>query len=132
MPGGPKGFTETERRRRRERIFRWLAVVHAGPLGMAVAGHPELGRRYPEGYARCPGHPSLVCRASGGVPRVCLPRRFEELAESARRGGRKRRGFEAQRIEELERCLDLLDREKPDFAPVWELTRAMLREAQGY
>ncbi len=132
MAGGKGALTETERRRRRVRIFRWLAAVHAGPLGMAMAGHPELGRRYPEGYAHCPGHPSLACRTSGGVPRVCLPRRFEELAESARRGGKKRRGLEAHRVEEIHRCLELLDREKPEFAPVWELTRAMLREAQSY
>ena len=132
MSEGQKALTETERRRRRERIFRWLAAVHSGPLGMAIAGHGELGRRYPEGYARCPGHPALACRASGGVPRVCLPRRFEDLAESARRGGRRRRSLEARRVEELSLCLDLLTEEKPEFAPVWELTRAMLREAQSY
>ena len=131
MSKGPRALTETERRRR-ERIFRWLAGVHAGPLRMALAGHGELGPRFPEGYARCPGHPALACRTSGGVPRVCLPRRFEELAESARRGGKKRRSLEARRVEELFLCLDLLSEEKPEFAPVWELTRAMLREAQSY
>ncbi len=130
MPGGKRTLTETERRRRRERIFRWLAAVHSGPLGMAMAGHPELGRRFHEAYARCPGHPKLVCGSAGGVPRVCLPRRLEELAESARRGGRRRRGFEDRRVEEIRACLDLLEEEKPEFAPVWEFTRTLLREAQ--
>jgi len=29
-------------------------------------------------------------------------------------------------------CLDLLTKEKPEFAPVWEFTRAMLQKAQSY
>ena len=61
-----------------------------------------------------------------------MPRRFEELAESTLRGGTKRRSLEARRVEERFLCLDLLSEEQPEFAPVWELTRAMLQKAQSY
>lgn len=130
MSEGRPALTETERRRRRERIFRWLAALHSGPLGMAMAGRPELARAYAQVYARCPGHPALACRVSGGVPRVCLLRRLEELAESARRGGPGRRRREEVWIEELLACLSLLEREKPEFAPIWRLTREKLEEAR--
>ncbi len=130
MGGGRPALTETERRRRRERIFRWLAALHSGPLGMAMAGHPELARRYPEVYARCDGHPELACRVTGGVPRVCLSRRLEQLAESARRGGPGRRRREEAWIRELERCLSHLERVKPEFAPIWRITREKLAEAR--
>jgi len=121
--------TETEIRRLRERLYRRLAAVHAGPLGMALTGHPELASAYAEAYARCPGHPELPCRAAGGVPAVCLPRQFEELAESARRGGERRRKSEAHRIRALLLCVDLLESTRPgSFAPVWELTREALKE----
>ncbi len=119
---------ETELRRLRERTYRRLAAIHAGPLGMALAGHPELAPAYPEAYARCPGHPQLVCRAVGGVPAVCLPRQFEELAESARRGGVRRRQGEARRIRSLLLCLEVLEATRPPaFAPIWRLTREVLQ-----
>ena len=130
MSEGRFALTETERRRRRERIFRWLAALHSGPLGMAMAGYPELARAYDEVYARCPGCPALACRVSGGVPRVCLPRRLEALAESARRGGPGRRRREEVWIAELQTCLTFLEREKPEFAPIWRLTREKLAEAR--
>ncbi len=124
---GPRN--ETELRRLRERTYRWLAAVHAGPLGMALAGHPELAPAYAEAYARCPGHPELACRAAGGVPAVCLPRQFEELAESARKGGLRRRQSEARRVRSLLRCAEVLEAAQPPaFAPIWRLTRNALEE----
>ena len=125
--GASSPLPESKRRRQRERVYRWLAAVHSGPLGMALAGHPELAPRYREAYSRCPGHEGLSCGLAGGVPSTCLPRRFEELAESAKKGGRRRREAEAERLRELLLCTGLLEQSQPpDFAPLWERTREIL------
>ncbi len=126
-------MTESDRRRQRSRRYEWLAAVFSGPLGMALAGHPELGTRYPSVYATCPGHPDLACRDVGGVPRVCLVRRFENLAESARKGGLKRRRTEAQRVRELLLCLDALEAGwSAQFKPVLAITRQALKDDLRY
>jgi len=49
------------RRARHARYLR-LAAAHAGPLGPALLGHPELGPLYGEAYARCSGAEGLACQ----------------------------------------------------------------------
>lgn len=103
---------EVQLRRARRAMYLRLAAWHAGPLGLAWAGRPELAPRYPEAYARCGGAPGLAC-AGVGEPRVCLVRRLERLARSAERGGRRRRAQEKALVEELLLCVGHLQKELP-------------------
>ncbi|APD09206.1 hypothetical protein [Thermus brockianus] len=87
---------EVELRRARHALYLRLATAHAGPLGPALLGHPELASRYAEAYATCGGAEGLPCQGVGGEPRVCVVRRLEHLAYSALRGvkgGGSRRGL---------------------------------------
>jgi len=95
------------RRVRRARFLR-LAALHAGPLGPALVGRPDLAPLHEEAYASCPGAAGLACEGVGGVPRVCLTRRLEHLAHSALRGGKGRRSQEKAYVEGLLTCMRLL------------------------
>ncbi|KOX89286.1 hypothetical protein BVI061214_00444 [Thermus aquaticus] len=75
-------------RRARHAQYLRLAAAHAGPLGPALLGHPELAPLYEKTYATCSGAPGLPCEGVGGEPRVCLVRRLERLAQSSLRGAK--------------------------------------------
>ncbi|BCP65126.1 hypothetical protein TthHB5008_00600 [Thermus thermophilus] len=124
---------EVQLRRARRAMYLRLAAWHAGPLGLAWAGRPELAPRYPEAYARCGGAPGLACAGVGGEPRVCLVRRLERLARSAERGGRRRRAQEKALVEELLLCVGHLQKElPPEFLPLLEATEKALRQDLDY
>jgi hypothetical protein len=120
------------RRVRRARFLR-LAALHAGPLGPALVGRPDLAPLHEEAYASCPGAAGLACEGVGGVPRVCLTRRLEHLAHSALRGGKGRRSQEKAYVEGLLTCMRLLKRTFPsELLPVLELTERALQEDLAY
>lgn len=124
---------EVEVRRARHAQYLRLAAAHAGPLGPALLGHPELASLYEKAYATCSGAPGLPCEGVGGEPRVCLVRRLEHLARSALRGGKRRREQEREVVEGLLVCMaHLKDRFPPEFAPVLEATRAFLEKDRNY
>lgn len=121
-------------RRSRNRRYRRLAAVFAGPMGPALIGHPELAGTQAEIDQRCPGAPGLLCEATGGMPRSCWVRRLEALALSATKGGKRRRGQEARRIGmEALPCLEFLARRwPPQWAPVLEYTKEQLEADLRY
>lgn len=122
-----------EVRRARHALYLRLAAVHAGPLGPALLGHPELAPRYSEAYAACGGAEGLPCQGVGGEPRVCVVRRLEHLAYSALRGGKRRREQERVLVEGLLRCVAHLKREFPlEFLPVLEATESYLEKDLKY
>ena len=124
---------EVEVRRARHARYLRLAAAHAGPLGPALPGHPELAPLYEKAYARCSGAPGLSCQGVGGEPRVCLVRRLEHLARSALRGGQRRRAQEREVVEGLLVCMaHLKDQFPPEFAPVLEATRSFLEKDLKY
>ncbi|MDM7324625.1 MAG: hypothetical protein P3W93_006525 [Thermus sp.] len=124
---------EVEIRRARHATYLRLAAAHAGPLGPALLGHPELAPLYPKAYAACGGAKGLPCAGVGGEPRVCLARRLEHLAYSALRGGQRRREQERVIVEELMVCVGHLAREfPPEFAPVLEATHKFLEKDLTY
>ncbi|TBH21191.1 hypothetical protein [Thermus thermamylovorans] len=124
---------EVEIRRARHALYLRLAAAHAGPLGPALLGRPELAPRYQEAYAACGGAEGLPCAGVGGEPRVCVVRRLERLARSALRGGKRRREQERAVVEGLLVCLEHLTREfPPEFGPLLEATRAHLERDLRY
>jgi hypothetical protein len=124
---------EVEVRRARHAQYLRLAAGHAGPLGMALLGHPELAPLYEKAYATCSGAEGLPCQGVGGEPRVCLVRRLEHLAWSALRGGRRRREQERRVVEGLLRCMAHLKGEFPrEFLPVLEATQDFLQKDLDY
>lgn len=124
---------EVEIRRARHAAYLRLAAAHAGPLGPALLGHPELAPLYPKVYAACSGAEGLPCAGVGGEPRVCVVRRLEHLAYSALRGGKRRREQEKAMVEGLLVCMNHLSREfPPEFAPVLEATRKVLEKDLRY
>ncbi|MGC8876650.1 hypothetical protein [Thermus sp.] len=124
---------EVEVRRARHAQYLRLAAVHAGPLGPALLGRPELAPLYEGAYAHCSGAQGLPCQGVGGEPRVCLVRRLERLAWSALRGGKRRREQEGELVEGLLRCMDHLKREfPPEFLPVLEATQEFLQKDLDY
>ncbi len=82
---------EARLRHARSALYQRLAIGHAGPLGLALLGYPELAPRYPEAYGACPGAPGLAGQGVGGIPKVCVANRLAHLARSALRGGERRR-----------------------------------------
>jgi hypothetical protein len=69
----------------------------------------------------------------GGEPRVCLVRRLERLAQSALRGGKRRREQEKALVEGLlHRVAHLKDQFPLEFAPVLEATRSFLEKDLQY
>jgi hypothetical protein len=124
---------EVEVRRARHAQYLRLAAAHAGPLGPALLGHPELAPLYEQAYATCSGAPGFPCQGVGGEPRVCLVRRLEHLARSALRGGKRRREQEKQVVEGLIACMIHLKGEfPPEFLPVLEATRSFLEKDLQY
>lgn len=124
---------EVEIRRARHAAYLRLAAAHAGPLGPALLGHPELAPLYSKAYAACGGAEGLPCAGVGGEPRVCLVRRLEHLAYSALRGGKRRREQEKAMVEGLLVCLGHLAREfPPEFTPLLVATRKFLEKDLGY
>ncbi len=124
---------EVAKRRARRALYLRLATVHAGPLGPALLGLPELAPSWEEAYRHCPGAPGLPCQGVGGEPRTCLARRFLHLSRSALRGGRKRRAQEKAMVEGLLRCVAVLRANQPEgFSPVWEATQKALEEDLAY
>lgn len=124
---------EVEIRRARHAAYLRLAAAHAGPLGPALLGHPELAPLYPQAYATCSGAKGLPCAGVGGEPRVCVVRRLEHLAYSALRGGKRRREQEKAMVEGLLACMGHLAREfPPEFTPVLEATRQVLEKDLAY
>ncbi|AEV15386.1 hypothetical protein TCCBUS3UF1_3380 [Thermus sp. CCB_US3_UF1] len=124
---------EVEVRRARHALYLRLAAVHAGPLGPALLGHPELAPLYPKAYAACGGAEGLACAGVGGEPRVCVVRRLAHLAKSALRGGRRRREQEKAMVEGLLLCMAHLQREfPPEFSPVLQATQEALRKDLRY
>ncbi|GAA6732270.1 hypothetical protein [Thermus sp. 93170] len=124
---------EVELRRARHALYLRLATAHAGPLGPALLGHPELASRYAEAYATCGGAEGLPCQGVGGEPRVCVVRRLEHLAYSALRGGKRRREQERALVEGLLRCIAHLERAfPPEFLPVLEATQTYLEKDLKY
>ncbi|AFV75277.1 hypothetical protein Theos_0195 [Thermus oshimai JL-2] len=124
---------EVEIRRRRHARYLRLAAAHAGPLGLALLGHPELAPRYLEAYGSCPGAEGLPCAGVGGEPGVCLVRRLEHLGRSALRGGQKRRAQEKAMVEGLLLCMGQLKKSfPPEFLPVLSATEAELRADLAY
>jgi hypothetical protein len=124
---------EVEIRRARHAQYLRLAAAHAGPLGPALLGHPELAPLYEQAYATCSGAPGLPCEGVGGEPRVCLVRRLEHLARSALRGGKRRREQEKQVVEGLIACMIHLKGEfPPEFLPVLEATQTFLEKDLRY
>lgn len=111
-------------RQQRSQLYRMLAATHAGPLGYALfdtvrslaatlLDSAEFPPSYPPppadvyhwSYGFCPGSCQLGCGPAS--PASCLPRHFNFLADSARRGAAKRRLREAAYIEHrLLPCLD--------------------------
>ncbi|WP_038048274.1 hypothetical protein [Thermus caliditerrae] len=124
---------EVEVRRARHALYLRLAAAHAGPLGPALLGHPELAPLYPTAYAACGGAEGLPCAGVGGEPRVCVVRRLEHLARSALRGGKRRRAQEKAMVEGLLVCMAHLQQEFPkEFLPVLEATRRHLEKDLRY
>ncbi|WP_135257135.1 hypothetical protein [Thermus caldilimi] len=124
---------EVETRRARHAAYLRLAAAHAGPLGPALLGHPELAPLYPQAYATCSGAKGLPCAGVGGEPRVCVVRRLEHLAYSALRGGKRRREQEKAMVEGLLVCIGHLAWEfPPELAPVLEATRKVLEKDLVY
>jgi len=113
-------------RQQRSQLYRLLAATHAGPLGYALFDtvrslaaslleYAEFLPPYPPppaavyhwSYGFCPGSCELGCGPAS--PAACLPRHFNFLADSTRRGAAKRRLREADYIErELLPCLDTI------------------------
>ncbi|AEB12570.1 hypothetical protein [Marinithermus hydrothermalis] len=125
---------ETQVRQIRRRRYLRLAALHAGPMGPALIGHPELGPQYPKTYARCPGFPKLACAQTGGTPRVCLPRRFQHMARLTEKGGPRRRAQQHAYLKnELIPCIQgLLNYYPPNWRPVLEYTLHQLEEDLAY
>ncbi|WP_114313671.1 hypothetical protein [Thermus caldifontis] len=124
---------EVEIRRTRHAAYLRLAAAHAGPLGPALLGHPELAPLYAKAYTACGGAEGLPCAGVGGEPRVCVVRRLEHLAYSALRGGKRRREQEKTMVEGLLVCMNHLAQEfPPEFAPVLEATRKVLEKDLAY
>lgn len=124
---------EVALRRVRHARFLRLATLHAGPLGLALLGRPELAPFYEEAYASCPGAAGLACEGVGGAPRTCLVHRLEHLARSALRGGKRRRAQERAYVEGLLTCLGTLRGTFPEaWRPVLELTEKALQEDLAY
>ncbi|WP_243028458.1 hypothetical protein [Thermus albus] len=124
---------EVEIRRARHAAYLRLAAAHAGPLGPALLGHPELAPLYSKAYAACRGAKELPCAGVGGEPRACVVRRLEHLAYSALRGGKRRREQEKAMVEGLLVCVAHLAQEfPPEFAPILEATRKALERDLQY
>jgi hypothetical protein len=135
----------TERRRRRARLYRLLAALHAGPLGIEIvpqvrrfwselsdAALPDIAPSPPAdlyrwAYGHCRGSSELGCTV--GSPSDCLPAKFLHLADSARRGARQRRLREADFIDrELSPCLTMLhgQMEVEAYRDVMAFSRALV------
>jgi hypothetical protein len=135
----------TERRRRRARLYRLLAALHAGPLGIEIV--PQIRKFWSElsdvtlpdiapsppadlyrwAYGHCRGSAELGCTL--GSPSDCLPAKFLHLAESARKGARQRRLREADFIErEIAPCLTMLhgQMEVEAYRDVMAFSRALV------
>lgn len=121
-------------RRSRNRRYRRLAALFAGPMGPALIGHPELAGVQAEVRQRCPGAPGLLCEATGGLAHTCWVRRLEALALSATKGGERRRRQEATLIrQEALPCLEFLATRWPQpWEPVLEYTRHQLEADLRY
>ena len=125
---------ETRIRQLRNARYRRLAALHGGPLGVALIGRPELAASFELAARHCPGHPSLICAAAGGVPRVCFVGKLEQLAASCARGGESRRAWERRYIErEALPCLEVFEREfPPELEPMLRYTRDELEADLAY
>lgn len=112
-----------ELRKRRERLYELLMLVHAGPLGHAfieklkqesqelfgnLGLQPISTALSADGYKRCYDfcQGNRVSGCSGSKPAQCIPAKFLKLSKSASKGAYKRRLNELNFIrEDLIPCL---------------------------
>jgi len=118
--------SESRIRHLRSSRYGRLAALFGGPLGVALIGRADLAAAFERALAHCPGHESLICRATGGVPRVCFVQKMEQLAASCARGGPGRRAWERNFIEkEVLPCLETFERTFPrELEPVLAYAKA--------
>ena len=126
--------SESRTRHKRSSRYQRLAALFGGPLGVALIGRPELAGDLERALRSCPGHESLICRATGGVPRVCFVQKMEQLAASAARGGERRREWERSFIEnEMRHCLATFERTfPPELAVVLEYAKNEIEDDLAY
>lgn len=110
-------MTLTERRKNRQKLYRLIAMMHAGPLGFELVtqvrqlattllgdldlpqiGPPPAAALYTWNYSYCSGNPIIGCHASS--PKDCLVAKFLTLAQSAAKGAKQRRLSEASLIQD--------------------------------
>ncbi len=127
---------KSESRIRYQRSLRYkrLAALFGGPLGVALIGRADLSTLFEQALARCPGHEDLICRATGGVPKVCFVQKMEQLAASCARGGASRRAWERSFIEkEVLPCLEAFARNFPtELTPILDYTRGEIEADLDY
>lgn len=126
--------SESRIRHLRSSRYKRLAALYGGPLGVALIGRAELAAAFERALAHCPGHESLICRATGGVPKVCFVQKMEQLAASTARGGAARRAWERTFLErEVLPCLETFGRTfPPELAPVLDYTRGEIEADLAY
>lgn len=124
-------MTLLQRRKTRQQLYKMLAMMHAGPLGYALAPQvrrlaaelwgdielPEVVPPPPElyrwNYGFCSGSRKLGCQADS--PKDCLVAKLLRLAQSAAKGAKGRRLQEAQLInDDLLPCMREVSRHMQD------------------
>lgn len=125
---------ESRIRHLRSSRYKRLAALFGGPLGVALIGRADLAAAFERALAHCPGHDSLICRATGGVPRVCFVQKMEQMAASAARGGETRRAWERGFLEkEVLPCLETFERAfPPELEPVLSYTKGEIEADLAY
>jgi len=126
--------SESRIRHLRSSRYGRLAALFGGPLGVALIGRADLAAAFERALAHCPGHERLICRATGGIPKVCFVQKMEQLAASAARGGSARRAWERNFLEkEVLPCLATFERTLPaELAPVLDYARREIESDLDY
>lgn len=125
---------ESRIRHLRSSRYKRLAALFGGPLGVALIGRADLAAVFERVLAHCPGHDSLICRATGGVPRVCFVQKMEQMAASTARGGETRRVWERGFLEsEVLPCLETFERTfPPELEPVLNYAKGEIEADLAY
>lgn len=126
--------SESRTRHLRSSRYQRLAALFGGPLGVALIGRADLAAVFEEALARCSGHESLNCHATGGVPRVCFVQKLEQMAASAARGGETRRAWERSFLkQEVLPCLEAFERAfPPELEPVLTYAKSEIEADLAY
>lgn len=145
-------MTLSERRKNRQKLYRLIAMMHAGPLGFELVPQvrqlattllgdielpqpapPPAAELYTWNYSFCSGSHLLGCDADS--PKDCLVAKFLRLAQSAAKGAKQRRLQEASLIQDdLLPCMLEASRHMTDssYQALLSLTRSIVTQDAAY